>query len=269
MNPLTKATRSVNVRDALGVARGLLRVGLQITKRLDHVSSDAVYLMKNVESQLSGVQNKFDETKEFFEAAENIMRAGEGEEIITFEKPAFQYQKKQDFHFREAAKTDSKSSFGSPSQGSEPQASQEKQDSQWKAHESGTSDHDHKKSKTKYNIDDYLSKKAQEFSGAQEKKVPSTSFSRAFEFSKVGGSILGSTFTSYLGSIGTGETKSLKDFALTEENAERLGNALCKMRGAALKLGQAMSMQEDQFLPEPIKQGSLLTSCPNGSWRKS
>ena len=48
--------------------------------------------------------------------------------------------------------------------------------------------------------------------------------------------------------------KGLKDFAVTEANAEKLAQALCKMRGAALKLGQAMSMQEDQFLPEPIKK---------------
>lgn len=48
--------------------------------------------------------------------------------------------------------------------------------------------------------------------------------------------------------------KSLKDFAVTEANAEKLAQALCKMRGAALKIGQAMSMQEDHLLPEPIKK---------------
>lgn len=30
---------------------------------------------------------------------------------------------------------------------------------------------------------------------------------------------------------------------MTEDNAERLANALCRMRGAALKLGQMLSIQ--------------------------
>jgi aarF domain-containing kinase len=40
----------------------------------------------------------------------------------------------------------------------------------------------------------------------------------------------------------------------TEENAERLSLALCKMRGAALKVGQALSMQEDHLIPENLRK---------------
>ena len=43
---------------------------------------------------------------------------------------------------------------------------------------------------------------------------------------------------------------------LTENNAERLANALCRMRGAALKLGQMLSIQDENVLP-PQFQAAL------------
>lgn len=36
---------------------------------------------------------------------------------------------------------------------------------------------------------------------------------------------------------------------LTEANAERLADALCRMRGAALKLGQMLSIQDENVIP--------------------
>ena len=39
---------------------------------------------------------------------------------------------------------------------------------------------------------------------------------------------------------------------LTDKNAERLANALCRMRGAALKLGQMLSIQDEGVLPPQV-----------------
>lgn len=39
---------------------------------------------------------------------------------------------------------------------------------------------------------------------------------------------------------------------LSEQNAERLALALCRMRGAALKLGQMLSIQDDSLVPKPV-----------------
>lgn len=39
---------------------------------------------------------------------------------------------------------------------------------------------------------------------------------------------------------------------MTEDNAERLANALCRMRGAALKLGQMLSIQDENVLPPQV-----------------
>lgn len=39
---------------------------------------------------------------------------------------------------------------------------------------------------------------------------------------------------------------------ISDANAERLAETLCKMRGAALKLGQMLSIQDEGVLPEPL-----------------
>ena len=40
---------------------------------------------------------------------------------------------------------------------------------------------------------------------------------------------------------------------LTDKNAERLATALCRMRGAALKLGQMLSIQDEGVLPPQVR----------------
>ena len=40
---------------------------------------------------------------------------------------------------------------------------------------------------------------------------------------------------------------------LTEANAERLAVALCRMRGAALKVGQMLSIQDESIMPPPVR----------------
>ena len=52
---------------------------------------------------------------------------------------------------------------------------------------------------------------------------------------------------------------------LTDKNAERLATALCRMRGAALKLGQMLSIQDEGVLPPQviafISSQTSLQSC--------
>lgn len=52
---------------------------------------------------------------------------------------------------------------------------------------------------------------------------------------------------------GSQETKDGNKY-LTERNAERLADALCRMRGAALKLGQLISIQDENVLPPQVTQ---------------
>ena len=56
---------------------------------------------------------------------------------------------------------------------------------------------------------------------------------------------------------------SLSPF-LSEQNAERLALALCRMRGAALKLGQMLSIQDETLVPAPVlfvSQAFSLVPC--------
>ena len=45
---------------------------------------------------------------------------------------------------------------------------------------------------------------------------------------------------------------------LSERNAERLALALCRMRGAALKLGQMLSIQDESVIPRLASFFNLL-----------
>jgi aarF domain-containing kinase len=50
---------------------------------------------------------------------------------------------------------------------------------------------------------------------------------------------------------------------MSDANAERLAETLCKMRGAALKLGQMLSIQDEGLLPEPLVK--VLTTTREGA----
>ena len=47
--------------------------------------------------------------------------------------------------------------------------------------------------------------------------------------------------------------KGVKKYVVTSANAEKIADSLCKMRGAALKLGQVLSTLEDSIIPPLLK----------------
>ncbi|XP_065859921.1 protein ABC transporter 1, mitochondrial [Euphorbia lathyris] len=91
----------------------------------------------------------------------------------------------------------------------------------------------------------------------RERRVPSTPFSRALGFAGLGaglawGAIQESTKRLVYGSPSSQDNQSALSPILSEKNAERLALALCRMRGAALKLGQMLSIQDESLVPAPI-----------------
>ncbi|KAK1356720.1 protein ABC transporter 1, mitochondrial [Heracleum sosnowskyi] len=91
----------------------------------------------------------------------------------------------------------------------------------------------------------------------RERKVPSTSFSRALGFAGLGaglawGTVQESTRRLVYGTPTSEDKKSPLSPFLSDKNAERLALALCRMRGAALKLGQMLSIQDESLVPAPI-----------------
>ena len=78
------------------------------------------------------------------------------------------------------------------------------------------------------------------FTGNQN-PVPETPLKRAIGFASLGASLAFSSFKD----VASGRSAS------SEASADLLASALCRMRGAALKLGQVLSIQD---LPEPLQK---------------
>jgi len=91
----------------------------------------------------------------------------------------------------------------------------------------------------------------------RERRVPTTPFSRALGFAGLGaglawGTVQESTKRLVYGTPPSQDKKSALSPFLSEKNAERLALALCRMRGAALKIGQMLSIQDESLVPAPI-----------------
>jgi len=92
---------------------------------------------------------------------------------------------------------------------------------------------------------------------AEGKPVPSTRAGRAFGFATLGvglaaGTVVEATSRFFGGS--TNKDGSVPEYSAiaSDANADRLAAHLCRMRGAALKLGQMLSMQDEAFLAPPL-----------------
>ncbi|KAK9084467.1 hypothetical protein Scep_030938 [Stephania cephalantha] len=91
----------------------------------------------------------------------------------------------------------------------------------------------------------------------RERRVPSTPFSRALGFAGLGAGLAWGTLQESARRLVYGAPKSKPNASaispfLSEQNAERFALALCRMRGAALKLGQMLSIQDESLVPAPI-----------------
>jgi hypothetical protein len=79
----------------------------------------------------------------------------------------------------------------------------------------------------------------------RERAVPATQLERMWGFGSLAARMAAGAVAESASRAITGQANSSR---LSEENAERLAEALCRMRGAALKLGQMMSLQDDGML---------------------
>ncbi|XP_034023767.1 atypical kinase COQ8B, mitochondrial [Thalassophryne amazonica] len=88
---------------------------------------------------------------------------------------------------------------------------------------------------------------------AKERKVPATRISRMANFGGLaiglGLGAIAEVAKQSLGSKQKGDMRALLDSPLlSEANAERIVSTLCKVRGAALKIGQMLSIQDNTFI---------------------
>ncbi|XP_040382545.1 protein ABC transporter 1, mitochondrial [Oryza brachyantha] len=92
----------------------------------------------------------------------------------------------------------------------------------------------------------------------RERRVPSTPFSRALGFAGLGAGLAWGTLQESARRVvygrpadTDGKRSALSPF-LSDQNAERIALALCRMRGAALKVGQMLSIQDESLVPPPV-----------------
>ncbi|XP_052863610.1 atypical kinase COQ8B, mitochondrial [Anopheles cruzii] len=90
---------------------------------------------------------------------------------------------------------------------------------------------------------------------AKQRKVPSSRVARLASFGGLfAGLGLGTANELAKGALGIGGTLDVKQALFSPTNAERIVDTLCKVRGAALKLGQILSIQDSNIVsPQLVK----------------
>lgn len=79
--------------------------------------------------------------------------------------------------------------------------------------------------------------------------VPSNRLSRLAGFGSMAAGIAGGALTQGAKNLARGEALTLEDLILTPRNAKRMADQLARMRGAAMKVGQLLSMDAGDIIP--------------------
>jgi aarF domain-containing kinase len=85
----------------------------------------------------------------------------------------------------------------------------------------------------------------------RERAIPSTSLGRAFGFGTLGAKMAASIASDWASSA-LGMGKPLESMLLSKATAETLVDGLCRMRGAALKVGQMLSLQDEEVIGKDV-----------------
>ena len=88
--------------------------------------------------------------------------------------------------------------------------------------------------------------------GARQRSVPSGRISRLSGFGRLAGGVAGGMLAEGARRLAKGEIPKVEDMLLTPGNAMRLADRLAHLRGAAMKLGQMISMDAGDMLPPEL-----------------
>jgi len=86
----------------------------------------------------------------------------------------------------------------------------------------------------------------------RQRPVPASRFSRLVQMGRLGSGIAGGVVGEGLRQLGSGNRPKAADLLLTPANARRLAERLSEMRGAAMKIGQLLSMEAGDVIPDPL-----------------
>jgi len=86
----------------------------------------------------------------------------------------------------------------------------------------------------------------------QEKAVPRTRLGRLGKIARMAGGVAAGMIGEGAKQLSQGNRPKVSDMLLTPSNARRVANQLATMRGAAMKVGQLLSMETSDFLPPEL-----------------
>ncbi|UUR07602.1 ABC1 kinase family protein [Sphingomonas glaciei] len=89
-------------------------------------------------------------------------------------------------------------------------------------------------------------------SGDESRAVPRGRLARAGQFGRLAGGVAGGMLAEGARRLAAGERPSGRDLLLTPANLTRLADRLAHLRGAAMKLGQMISLDSGDFLPPEL-----------------
>ncbi|MCY4333446.1 MAG: AarF/ABC1/UbiB kinase family protein [Litoreibacter sp.] len=84
---------------------------------------------------------------------------------------------------------------------------------------------------------------------SKEAKVPATRLSRMARMGGLAAGLAGNMALTGAGQLASGKRPQARDLFMTPANATRLRNQLSQMRGAAMKVGQMLSMEASDLMP--------------------
>ena len=87
---------------------------------------------------------------------------------------------------------------------------------------------------------------------AKQKAVPRSRASRFSRVARMAGGVAGGMLAEGVRQLSGGNRPAISDLILTPGNAKRVADQLSAMRGAAMKIGQLLSMEADGILPEEL-----------------
>ena len=87
---------------------------------------------------------------------------------------------------------------------------------------------------------------------SRNRAVPSSRVARLGTFGRLAGGVAGGVIGEGARRLARGERPKMRDLLLTPGNVGRLADRLSHLRGAAMKLGQMISMDAGDFLPAEL-----------------
>lgn len=85
-----------------------------------------------------------------------------------------------------------------------------------------------------------------------EKPVPASRTGRLMQMGRLAGGLASGMLGAGLRQVASGNLPTMGDMLMTPANATRLTNRLSEMRGAAMKVGQLLSMESNDLLPRQL-----------------